>query len=519
MEWLCNNASSSNYNMQQATINWDTLPQSVVRSELRAALNAGQIKLEGITESEFRSLINGEAVGGIQLKAAGLRAVGKAGCFSTAVDCDGVRFASVVVDRQPVETVAPTLVLESATVSAPAPVAPVAPVAAPAAPVAPVAAPVATTATDAGALEALRQILQPAAPALDINAVRQQAFEVSRETFPKLFADEIKNTPEAFDAAIAGVVKKFAGTELQATVSALFQTELGQSIISDVKAGAKVILPPIRPVSSYFRENKVSRAIEARVLSCFHVIISGPSGSGKTFPLEQVLNKLGRRWLKVSCADGLSMSELLAEKTIEVEDGAPVMKTVLKALPVCIREGIVLILDEADQLAGEILALFNASMDAHPAEVTIPQTGERIKAHRDFLVALTMNGLTDESGLYSGHSISGALKTRCRFVYADYLTKREEVSILKADGLGDTSAGEVVDVFARLRKAHTAGTLTMPPSTRTMLSVSKAMQGKNAYGVTVEALPMESLQDAITMTVLDALPPSERADIETVLNF
>ena len=134
-------------------------------------------------------------------------------------------------------------------------------------------------------------------------------------------------------------------------------------------------------------------------------------------------------------------------------------------------------------------------------------------------MALTMNGLTDESGLYSGHSISGALKTRCRFVYADYLTKREEVSILKADGLGDTSAGEVGDVFARLRKAHTAGTLTMPPSTRTMLSVSKAMQGKNAYGVTVEALPMESLQDAITMTVLDALPPSERADIETVLNF
>jgi len=498
MELFCNGASSSNYNMQTATINWDTLPQSVVRSELRAALNAGDIKLAGITESEFRSLINGEAVNGVQLKAADLRAVGKAGFFSG----DGSMVAAL-----------------AAAAPAPAPAAPAAPAAVVAAP-APVAAPVAApAATDASALDALRQILQPAAPALDVNAVRQQAFEVSRETFPTLFAEEIKNTPEAFDAAIAGVVKKFAGTELQATVSALFQTELGQSIVSDVKAGAKVVLPPIRPVSSYFRENKTSRAIEARILSCFHVIISGPSGSGKTYPLEQVLNKLGRRWLKVSCADGLSMSELLAEKTIEVEDGAPVMKTVLKALPVCIREGIVLILDEADQLAGEILSMFNASMDAHPAEVTIPQTGERIKAHRDFLVALTMNGLTDETGLYSGHSISGALKTRCRFVYADYLTKREEVSILKADGLGDTAAGEVVDAFVRLRKAHTAGTLTMPPSTRTMLSVSKAIQGKNAYGDAVEALPMESMQDAIKMTVLDALPPSERKDVETVLGF
>ena len=479
MEWLCNNAKHLIYNMQQATINWDTLPQSVVRSELRAALNAGNIELLGVTESDFRSLINGEAVNGVQLKAADLRAVGKAGFY----DARAGGFPPAA-----------------------------APAAAPAAPAAPAA-------TDASALDALRQILQPAAPALDVNAVRQQAFEVSRETFPTLFAEEIKNAPEAFDAAIAGVVKKFAGTELQATVSALFQTELGQSIVSDVKAGAKVVLPPIRPVSTYFRENKTSKAIEARILSCFHVIISGPSGSGKTYPLEQVLNKLGRRWLKVSCADGLSMSELLAEKTIEVEDGAPVMRTVLKALPVCIREGIVLILDEADQLAGEILSMFNASMDAHPAEVTIPQTGERIKAHRNFLVALTMNGLTDETGLYSGHSISGALKTRCRFVYADYLTKREEVSILKADGLGDTAAGEVVDAFARLRKAHTAGTLTMPPSTRTMLSVSKALQGKNAYGESVEALPMESLQDAIKLTVLDALPPSERKDVETVLGF
>ena len=496
--------SPSNYNMQTAKINWDTLPQGIVRSELRAALNAGNIELLGITLGEFRSLINGESVNGVQLKAADLRAVGKAGFFAAGLSVEAQTKSAQNTDY-------PATVLEAApaTVDVPAMVAATATAPAAAAP----------TTADASALDALRQILQPAAPALDINAVRQQAFDVTRETFPKLFADEIKNAPEAFDAAIAGVVKKFAGTELQATVSALFQTELGQSIVSDVKAGAKVVLPPIRPVSTYFRENKTSKAIEARVLSCFHVIISGPSGSGKTYPLEQVLNKLGRRWLKVSCADGLSMSELLAEKTIEVEDGAPVMRTVLKALPICIREGIVLILDEADQLAGELMSMFNSSMDAHPAEVTIPQTGERIKAHRDFLVALTMNGLTDETGLYSGHSISGALKTRCRFVYADYLTKREEVSILKADGLGDTAAGEVVDAFVRLRKAHTAGTLTMPPSTRTMLSVSKAIQGKNAYGDAVEALPMESLQDAITMTVLDALPPSERKDVETVLGF
>jgi len=121
------------YNMQQATINWETLPQSLVRSELRAALNAGNIELLGITESEFRSLINGEAVNGVQLKAADLRAVGKAGF------CD-IRAGGF-------------------------------PAAAPAAAPAATDAPAAPAATDAGALEALRQILQPATPALDVNAV------------------------------------------------------------------------------------------------------------------------------------------------------------------------------------------------------------------------------------------------------------------------------------------------------------------------------------------------------------
>lgn len=215
-------------------------------------------------------------------------------------------------------------------------------------------------------------------------------------------------------------------------------------------------MPPILGVAPYFRENRTTKQIETGVLSKNHMIVSGPSGSGKTFPVEQVLNKLGRRWVKISCSDGISMSELVAEKTIEIESGAPVMKTILKFLPIAAREGLAVILDEADQLQSELLSAVNSYTDAHPAQVTIPQTGERITAHSDFLVIFTMNGLTDETGLYSGHQISGALKTRCRFVYADYLNKREESNILKADGLTDQQASDLVDKFSILRKAHTA---------------------------------------------------------------
>ena len=455
-------------------ISWEHLTQSDVRRELRAATDAGTIDLLGISPGDFRTLVNGTPIDGIRLRAEDLRKIGS-----------DMKYTHPLAKPEP----APQVVTEP------------------------------DTGDLSNALDVLQKALAPKQPQLDTVAVRNLSEQTAREIFPQLFEDAAKELPASMQNAISEVVKQFSGTDLQAQASALFQTELGQQIVRDVQSGTKTILPPIRPVAGAYRENRTTKAIQQQILSCFHIIISGPSGSGKTFPLEQVLNKLGRRWMKISCADGLSMSELLAEKTIEVEDGSPVMKVVLKALPICIREGIVLILDEADQLAGEILAMFNAATDCHPARITVPQTGEVIEAHRDFLVALTMNGLTDETGLYSGHQISGALKTRCRFVYADYLTKREEVAILEADGLSTDNAGAIVDKFRILRKAHTAGTLTMPPSTRTMLSISKSMQGKNAFGDNVQELEMQTLEEAMQSTVLDALPPSERSEVVKLLSL
>ena len=355
-------------------------------------------------------------------------------------------------------------------------------------------------------------------PVVDDAHITDIAGDVVRDEFEDLFNKAVKDSPVAFTDAVGAAVAKFQSNEMQAAVSAFVQSEFGQSLVSQVKAGDKTLLPPLRPVSSSFCENRTTRKIEQMIWSRFHIIVSGDSGSGKTYPVEQVLNKHGRRWLKISCADGISMSELLAEKTIEVEQGAPVMKVVLKAIPVCVREGIVLIMDEGDQLAGEILSLLNPVTDSFPATLTVPQTGERIVAHKDFQMIMTCNGLTDETGLYSGHQISGALKTRVRFIHAPYLTKTEEVKILVADGLSQTQASDLVDVFKKLRQALEKGVLTMPPSTRTMLSISKAMQGKDAYGDRVQSLSLFDMQEALEFTVLDALPKTERKAVKQILN-
>lgn len=498
-------------------INWFTLNQTEARSAMRDAVNEGTFTFRNIELPDLRKLINGEEVDGIKWSIADLRTFGNAGSYTHPVTRDELEArqqapflsngAATTPRASDYNSVSDTTAERVSSTSSvmnerleptpqPAPAVP-----------------------DIGkALQDLQSaVIASQRPSVDRNEVMQIAMETMASHFQSQFEKAVKSNQQAFDAAIVSAVNKFSTDEMKATVSALMQAEFGGTTHAEIKSGDKTLLPPIRPLCKSFRENPTTKKIEQVILSRFHLIVSGPSGSGKTYPVEQVLNKLGRRYIKISCADGLSMTELLAEKTIEVENGAPVMKVLHKALPICVKEGIALIMDEGDQLAGEILAMLNPVTDSFPATLTIPQTGEVIQAHKDFIMILTCNGLTDESGLYSGHQISGALKTRVRFVYADYLSTRDEVSILTADGLTQSDARNIVDRFKGLRVAHEKGILTMPPSTRTMLSISKAMQGKDAYGDVVAALPQMSLDEALEMTVLDALPQSERKAVTKLL--
>ena len=232
-------------------------------------------------------------------------------------------------------------------------------------------------------------------------------------------ADENKDIASAFDEFQRKIEALSKGKGLdeesvkQAVIDAahsawpaFINQELGKRVVSDIQSGKASLLPPVRSVCPHYRENSLTKTLTQEIHSGSHIIISGPSGAGKTYPIEQVLNKLGIRWLKVSCADGISMSELIAEKSLTVQNGAPKLEVILKIIPFAMREGIKVILDEADQLPPEILSLLNAAMDRFPAEILIPQTGERVQAKAGFQIILTMNGLTDESGLYSGHQVS-----------------------------------------------------------------------------------------------------------------
>ena len=262
-----------------------------------------------------------------------------------------------------------------------------------------------------------------------------------------------------------------------------FRSGVGKVVAGEVKAGAKVLLPPLQPVCPYFVQTPMADDIEYHIDSGQHIYVDGPSGAGKTYPIEQALRKKGKRYVKVNFADGIRLSDLTTKQEIVVQDGKTQTKYVDGILPFCMRHGLALIGDEADQLQPETTSIFNPTTDKYPGELLLPGSGERVIAAPGFWVAFTGNCLTDETGLYSGYKSSNALTNRCAALKATYLGKHDEMQILEKDGLDKSEARMLVNVMNILRDLYlNKGSVSQAPSTRQAVRISRYIQGKDVYG-------------------------------------
>jgi len=289
-----------------------------------------------------------------------------------------------------------------------------------------------------------------------------------------------------------------------------FRSGVGKVVAGEVKAGTKVLLPPLQPVCPYFVQTPMADDIEYHIDSGQHIYVDGPSGAGKTYPIEQALRKRGKRYVKVNFADGIRLSDLTTKQEIVVQDGKTQTKYVDGILPFCMRHGLALIGDEADQLQPETTSIFNPTTDKYPGELLLPGSGERVVAAPGFWVAFTGNCLTDETGLYSGYKSSNALTNRCAALKATYLGKQDEIQILEKDGLDKSEARMLVNVMNILRDLYlNRGSVSQAPSTRQAVRISRYIQGKDVYGKPAPNLPPMERNRAWHFTYFNFLPKSE----------
>jgi MoxR-like ATPase len=407
----------------------------------------------------------------------------------------------------PAVPVHPSASEERSSVPAPAPFA--APLATPTLPLttpqprsAPVAAPAASSALDMLAAE-LQARLGPQRASIDPDEVRRIAEELDTPLVSRLAAVEAR--PQYDAAALELHARRAAYDEARAALV---------EVNARAKGGPVALVGEIpTPDALYHDASDTSAEIRAMLARHSHALVSGPSGSGKTYPILQECARAGRRAVLVSCADGITYSALACRPS----QTTPSLEYRYGPLPLAMKSGAVLVLDECDKLDPLLAALFHAPLEPDTTRRTLylPETGETITAAPGFQIIGTCNGLRDESGSYSSHRIDAAFLTRCRGIAADYLSQSEEAALFERAGLDAARSRKLAETLAHLRREHLRGNLTIPPSTRLGVQWLRMVLGRDDAGrAGVDAIPPKT---AWRLGILNLLTPGQATNAATII--
>lgn len=371
-----------------------------------------------------------------------------------------------------------------------------APAAAPAA--APVAAPKGSTSAMKAMLEMLtRQVAEEveqteqvaAATASEVAAVRAELV-----TLTKSIGLSIGQLTAKVDAAAAPASAPISVAALRGAVADVLRDLAPAPEVLEAATDGACQLPAIPEADATYVPPVWHEDVMHFISADKHGVIGGSSGAGKTFPLKQICAELGRPCKVLACNEALDAETLVAMPSISGGNSHYIDGPLTHAM----RHGYVLIMDEGDELRrGEALVL-NDALESRT--ITIPQTGEVVRAKAGFAVWFTSNSLGDELGIYNREGFDESLRQRLLKVLAKPLSVADEVAILTK--IISPSGGKLTKSDAELlvKWAHAArpfhfgingsdAVLESLPSTRVLVTAVEHWLGFNrATGAEFPAL-------------------------------
>jgi MoxR-like ATPase len=244
------------------------------------------------------------------------------------------------------------------------------------------------------------------------------------------------------------------------------------------------------------------------------ILVEGPAGVGKTELAKVLALALDRDLIRLQCYEGLDeakalyeweyakqllYTQILRDKIGEVIGGAASLREAVDRIAkeddvffsnqfilprpllraITAEHPVVLLIDEIDKSDTEFEAFLLEMLSDF--QVSVPELGT-LKARHVPLVVLTSN---------NAREMSDALKRRCLHLYIDFPDKAHELDIvrIKAPGVSEKLAGEVVSVVQRIRKLD----LKKVPSISETLDWARALMLLN-----VEGLDEQLVQDTLS---------------------
>lgn len=296
-------------------------------------------------------------------------------------------------------------------------------------------------------------------------------------------------------------------------IAELFGIQAPQSAVVEIRPKDDFLPVEAYPTPSanyVFEKNTLKKLLRffQGVASRNNMMLIGDAGTGKTSVILETAARLGWPVFSMACSGRTRFAHAVGGR--ELINGDTVWRD--GPLIMAMRHGGIFLANEITRLDPGEQMCFAEVLDS-TMTLTIPETGEVVRAHPQFRFVATGNsgGFGDDSGAYAGEKpASLAFLDRFLKMEVNYLPPDQEIDLVMAIAptIGREIAEKMVTVANEVRKQFVGrgGSLQMTISTRSLVIWAKETVGYSKIGIQNPIL--EALDDVILGGV-----PSETANV------
>lgn len=162
-----------------------------------------------------------------------------------------------------------------------------------------------------------------------------------------------------------------------------------------------------------------------------NVILTGGTGVGKTTHITQLANRINQPLLRINFNGETRMSDLVGK--VHVVAGET--RWMDGVLPLAMRNGWWLLLDELDFAEPAVLSLLHPVLEDESVLVLKENSGEIIRPHPNFRIFATANSIgamSEQAGSFTGtNEMNEAFLDRWQVILVENLSLEEEIKVLR----------------------------------------------------------------------------------------
>ena len=246
------------------------------------------------------------------------------------------------------------------------------------------------------------------------------------------------------------------------------------------KDGVVMEHPEVPTVDEHYKfDGRLFEAVRA-VMNKDFLWIWGHTGAGKSSLIEQIAARLKFPLVTISMDGEITRMDLIGQTKLSEKNGVTITEFVEGVLPNAMSRPSILLMDEMDFVRGDVAYALQTVLNSKSGTLNLLEDGGRVvQRHPWSMIVATANtnGRGDESGRYNyAKRQSSALLNRfTSWMKADYLSKKNEISLLKRV-VPELTAQEVeslCDYAAEHRSAFLKDDIEMAMSLRNLVALGQ----------------------------------------------